>query len=131
MKWFRVIAFFATLPLAACAGQRATSAPAAQNAGIASVSSYSIDAFSSAVLQNDTSLVNAAIKSGIDINQKDSHGTYPLEQVLPFGNCPMAKRLLDAGADPYLKTADGSTIHQLALKTGNSTLIKIFTRERN
>lgn len=87
---------------------------------------YSINDFSAAVLSNDSALVNNAIKGGIDVNQKDLQGRYPLEQVFPFGNCEMARTLLEAGADPDRATSDGPTIYDLAMKTNNSALMAIF-----
>jgi ankyrin repeat protein len=134
MKRVLMLIFAGCFLQAACAGrQKAVSQnevnPEGERLSVASTE-YSIDAFSSAVLSNDVKLVSAMLKHSIDINRKDSKGHYPLESVLPFGNCEMAETLLAAGANPRLDTSSGESIYDLAMKTGNTTLKRIFSKQR-
>ncbi|MCL6269190.1 ankyrin repeat domain-containing protein [Sansalvadorimonas sp. 2012CJ34-2] len=62
----------------------------------------------------------------VDINERDSSGQYPLEMVLIMENCQMAKLLLGAGADPFVKRQDGQRIYDIAVNSGNKTLRSIF-----
>lgn len=94
----------------------------------ASNGKYTIDQFTSAVLSNDTTLVDEIIESkSIDINQKDSEGKYPLEKALVFENCEMIRTLLDAGANPKAITPNGKTICENVMKTDDKTLRAIFS----
>ncbi|KAH9208152.1 ankyrin repeat-containing domain protein, partial [Leptodontidium sp. 2 PMI_412] len=43
------------------------------------------------------------LEAGADVNSRDRHGTTPLMYAVAMGRSPVAIRLLDMGADPYLK----------------------------
>lgn len=43
------------------------------------------------------------LEAGADVNSRDRHGTTPFMYAVAMGNSPVAIRLLDMGADPYLK----------------------------
>lgn len=89
----------------------------------------SIDKFTNAILQNDESTVNQVIKNNsVNINNKDSNGKYPLEMILTFENCEMAEELLEAGADPYVNTSDGTTVYDKVMKSDNKYMKTIFEK---
>lgn len=88
---------------------------------------YSVNQLSQAVLENDIKTVNIIIDSNtVNLNQRNSDGNYPLEMILVMGNCDMAKILLNAGANPYLKTKSGKTIYELVMNQDNKKLKEIF-----
>jgi ankyrin repeat protein len=89
----------------------------------------SIDKFTDAILQNDVSTVNQVIKNNaVNINNKDSNGKYPIEMILTFENCEMAEKLLEAGADPYVTTSDGTTVYDKVMKSDNKFMKTIFEK---
>ncbi len=53
-----------------------------------------------AAQREDLKSVEAALKSGVDVNSKTEYGATALFFACDRGNQPMVKRLLDAGADP-------------------------------
>lgn len=86
-----------------------------------------IDEFSQAVLSNDMEYVKKIIISdSIDINEKDSNGQYPIEVALMFENCQMAKILLEAGADPYVKTSEGKSVYDTVMSEHSKYMKSIF-----
>lgn len=94
-------------------------------------SRYTIDQLSQAVLDNNTDLVQRIIQSkSVDINHKDSHSTYPIEQLLVMDNCPMARILLKAGANPHVITADGKSMYDKVMNGDNALLKSIFQQYR-
>ena len=91
---------------------------------------YDINDLSKSIIENNKKLVKKIInKNGIDINQKDSDGRYPLEKVLVMENCEMAKLLLDNGANPFVITKGGQSIYKKVMNTPNKTLKKIFEED--
>lgn len=88
---------------------------------------FNIDQLTSAVLENNVSLVNQIIESdSVDINRKDSQGQYPIEMVLAMDNCDMAKTLLAAGADPYVITSSGKSVYDMVMEGDSEHLKEIF-----
>ncbi len=90
---------------------------------------FTINQLTSAVLENDISLVNQIIESGsIDINKKNTQGQYPIEMVLVMNNCDMAEILLKAGADPYVITSSGKSVHDIVMEGESQYLKEIFRK---
>lgn len=90
---------------------------------------YTIDQLTKAVLENDMKLVKSIISSkSVDINRKDSEDQYPIEMVLMMNNSDMAKILLEAGADPYVKTSSGETVYDIIMN-GDSKYLKTIFKE--
>jgi len=95
------------------------------------ISMYTIDQLTQGVLENDIDLVEKIIKEGIiDVNTKDTEGIYPIEQVLVMANCDMSKILLKAGADPYVKTSDDTSVYDKVIEGDNKYLKSIFKEYR-
>ncbi|HAQ39767.1 MAG TPA: hypothetical protein DCM73_02330 [Clostridiales bacterium] len=88
---------------------------------------YTIDQLTKAVLENNTGLVENIISSkSVDINGKDSKDQYPIEKVLVLNNSEMAKILLEAGADPYVKTSGGDTVYDIVMNGDSKHMKTIF-----
>lgn len=62
-----------------------------------------------AALTGDLDAVNAHIKAGSDLNEKDEYGSTPLIISATFGKTNVALALIEAGADLNLKSDEGST----------------------
>lgn len=93
---------------------------------------FNIDQLSEAVISNNIELVNRIIKNDlVNINSKDSEGKYPIEQVLVFGNCDMAKILLNAGANPNVITSQGISVYDIAMNGENKYMKVIFKQFKN
>lgn len=52
------------------------------------------------------------IAAGADMNVRDGHRFTPLHDALQGGHPDVAKVLVEAGADPFLKTVDGRRSEQ-------------------
>lgn len=92
---------------------------------------YTLERLNDAILENNISLVKEILESKtLDINKKDLNGKYPLEMVLVMNNCDMAKILLRAGADPYVRTEDGITIYEKVMLEGSKYLKEIFKEHK-
>lgn len=83
---------------------------------------------SNAIMCNDMDTVKKyVIDDQVDLNQKNEDGEYPLESVFVFDNVEMATFLIQHGANPDLKTADGKTIRDRALAQSNQSLKDAFS----
>ena len=63
----------------------------------------------SLALQGDAAALQAKLRSGADINQKDQYGSTPLMVAVTFGKDEAAKALMDAGADLSITNNEGSS----------------------
>lgn len=62
-----------------------------------------------AINRDDVDEVRSLLASGVDPNLRDAGGDYFLTSAAWIGSPQLVKVLLDAGADPMLKGADGQT----------------------
>lgn len=64
-----------------------------------------------AVLSNHAGAVKALIAGGANVNAVDTYGYTPLlyAATADFGNADTVKPLLQAGADPSIRSKDGKT----------------------
>ncbi len=67
------------------------------------------DKFYNAIRQDDATGVDRLLKSGINVNVKDSRGATPLMYAAAVGSKAMMRRLIDAGADVNSKTTFDAT----------------------
>ena len=58
------------------------------------------------------------VANGAELNAKQADGTTPLHHAISRGAARLTARLVEAGADPHLKDAQGRTSAQLAKETG-------------
>lgn len=66
-----------------------------------------------------------------DINQVDNEGCTALHKAVQYSNNPESVyRLLQAGADPYLKTNDGSTLLGLAATEENYSIVEYLINKK-
>ncbi len=67
------------------------------------------DRFYNSIRQDDSRDVRQLLKSGADINIRDSHGATPLLYAAEVGSVALMRELLTAGADVNAKTTFGAT----------------------
>ena len=62
-----------------------------------------------AAAQGRTSIVEALVRHGADINARGEEGYTPLHEAVELGHWLAALRLLEMGADPTIKNDEGYT----------------------
>jgi len=81
---------------------------------------------SQAVLFGDKRMVELMIAEGADVNAVDKTGFSPLHYAARINNPEFVSMLLEAGAKPELKDAEGLTPHELAKDMGARGVIDVF-----
>jgi hypothetical protein len=76
--------------------------------------------FDLAVWHKDDELANYLIQEGMDLNIRTPKGLIPLESAMLEDNFPMFYKLLAAGANPNLKTSQGMSLWDLAIRLKNN-----------
>lgn len=86
---------------------------------------------------NDSNLIEAVkagehatarrlIEGGADVNQQDEQGWTPLNFAAGRGDLPMAKLLVDKGANPFKVGRDKRTPYMIALAAGHVEVVKFL-----
>jgi ankyrin repeat protein len=102
----------------AAAGLSCQSDPMAANAGNLHLAAQA----------GDVSAIDAALKSGDDVNQADGHGMTPLLYAAATPNVSVVEHLLDKGADPNHMAHDGETALLIAARKSNSAVAEALIR---
>jgi len=74
-----------------------------------------------------TDIASALIERGADVNTANAHGVTPLMIAAARGNIPMLGLLLEAGANPELKSEAGKTAIDVARENLNEDAVKSIT----
>ncbi|TAL28190.1 MAG: hypothetical protein EPN97_15160 [Alphaproteobacteria bacterium] len=69
-------------------------------------------------------LVETLLKSGARVDEKDSNGVTAFMRAAGQGNLDCLRSLMDAGADPYLKSDTGNTAFAFAKRTGGAQAVE-------
>lgn len=75
----------------------------------------------------NASLVQTLIVAKVDLRCSDEHANTALHRAAIKGQPGVCKVLLDAGADPRLRNAEGATAWDLALRSGVSAVRRVFS----
>lgn len=74
-------------------------------------------------------LAESLIDGGLDVNQvEELSNVTPLIVAAQFGNVPMARILLENGADPDVADSNGKTAHDYAVLAQNGEMLALFAR---
>jgi len=103
----------------AVTGQSCESAPMVANAGKLHLAAQS----------GDFSGVDAALKSGDDVNQADDYGMTPLLYAAATSNVSVVEHLLEKGADPNHMADDGETPLLIASRKSNIPVAELLIRK--
>src|SRR5690606_31848319 len=71
-----------------------------------------------------TDIATALVERGANVNAVNAHGISALMIAAARGNIPMIGLLLDAGADPNLKSKAGKTAIDIARENLNEDVVK-------
>ncbi len=74
-----------------------------------------------------TDIATALVERGADLNASNAHGVTALMIASARGNIPMIGLLLEAGADPALKSDAGKTAIDIARENLNEDAVKSIT----
>jgi ankyrin repeat protein len=86
------------------------------------------DALHLAAKFGDYTTIEAALRSGGDINQIDGHGKTPLMYAAADSNVSVVEYLLNKGANPNRIADDGDTPFLVAARKGNSAVVELLIR---
>lgn len=75
-----------------------------------------------AARNNNPALVDLLLAHGAPVNQQTSRGVTPLFTACEQGHTEVARKLLDAGADPHMARDDGASV----FNTGSACDIQEF-----
>lgn len=87
---------------------------------------YTPSFFVSAASKGDLKAVELFLKAQISINEPNSSGNTALVMATNKGHVEVAKALLAAGADPYLKSSAGTSSFVDAVRLNREALVKLF-----
>lgn len=96
-------------------------------------STYPLHAASDKNYKNDESkikIVKYLVENGANINAIDKKGHSPLSTAVKANNYDIASYLVESGAEPELKTPDG-TIFEISKRQKNLFLVKLISRAVN
>ncbi|KAL0481546.1 hypothetical protein AKO1_012309 [Acrasis kona] len=87
--------------------------------------SFEAERLSEAVIKGDLDLAESIIveSTTISINERDSHGFTVLFRAIQYSHFDIALMLLELGADPKQKNADGTSCIHIAAQKGDVDLI--------
>ena len=83
---------------------------------------FSQSELSTAIMNGDEDLVRTLLRRELDVNQPDRDGSLPLQWAVYYENAAIAKRILDAGANPDATNREGITPLILAVQNGNASI---------
>ena len=78
-----------------------------------------------AVHRDDLGMVELLIGAGADVNLTNDYGVTPLSLACTNGSAAVVARLLDAGADPEVRT-EGETALMTAVRTGSVNVVELL-----
>lgn len=78
-----------------------------------------------AVHRDDPGMVELLIGAGADVNLTNDYGVTPLSLACTNGSAEVVARLLDAGADPEVRT-EGETALMTAVRTGSVDVVELL-----
>ena len=78
-----------------------------------------------AVHRDDLGAVELLIGAGADVNLTNDYGVTPLSLACTNGSAEVVARLLDAGADPEVRT-EGETALMTAVRTGSADVVELL-----
>jgi len=81
-------------------------------------------ALHAAVENGNLEIVALLIERGANVNLQDIHGRVPMFVALAKHKPEIARRLADAGTDPHIRTADGSTLLLEAARAEDIELVQ-------
>lgn len=87
---------------------------------------YNATALFNAILKVRIPMVVSLLRSGIDINTRNSDGMTPLMAAASTGNLQIIRLLLEKGADPALLNRLGESAAQVALRHGQQEVASIL-----
>lgn len=76
---------------------------------------------------SSSNLTTLLIDAGVNVNSVDLEGNTPLMNAVSNNQIQCAKILLKSGANTSMKNNDGETARDLAVKSSNEQLIKLFS----
>lgn len=82
----------------------------------------------SAVSRRQTTIAEALLAHGANVNARQQAGVTPLHQAAHNGHAEMVKLLLAHGADVHARMDDGRTPLTMALETGNAETIELLRK---
>jgi len=79
---------------------------------------YGATAIFNAILKRRPQMVESFLRTGIDVNVRDSRGMTPLMAAAAIGEIEIIRMLLAKHADRALTSKDGETAHEIAQRGG-------------
>jgi ankyrin repeat protein len=97
-----------------------------KGADVNEVDDTGISLLSATVLGNDTKMIRTLLALGAHVNEIDEHSLTPLMHaaLIDYGDTEVVQLLLEAGADPSVKSKDGLTALDLARRAGHTAIAR-------
>ena len=89
-------------------------------------SDYSATALFNAILKSRMSLLESLLRTGVDVNIRNSDGMTPLMAAASSGNLEMIRLLLDKGADTSVVNNLGERASDIAMRYGHAKVTNIL-----